>query len=490
MKIRSLRKRWLIWQISLLSLVIAGFACVVYMQMRRLVFVEIDSDLLGAARVIEGTLRAYAEPPAQVESRSIRGDRDRRREQNELNEKPLRIQDLSPESIKLPRSLVERPGPPGHQPYFIVLDVDRNPIAFTPNHSFTTYRTPRREFEFHTIDPYREVSMRGPGRTIIVVGIDSRPQIDSLFRLAAVLMLAGGVVLVLGSVGAWWMVAKSMQSIDDISQTASQITGDNLGTRIQIGEQDVEFEQLSHALNAMLDRLEKSIEQQRQFTSDAAHELRTPVSILLLQTELALSRERQPAEYREALERCRRAADRLRGLSEDLLSVAQLEGEGSVQAIGLVDFSAVVAESSRDLATLAESRQVEFQFANNVASTTGRVRGNEGLLRRLVDNLIANAIVHNREGGSVNVSLEAKDNRLALQVQDDGPGIAPEHLSRIFDRFYRADTSRTRDSGGSGLGLSICKQIADQHDGLLEVESKQGEGTTFTFSIPSADNPA
>ena len=232
-------------------------------------------------------------------------------------------------------------------------------------------------------------------------------------------------------------------------------------------------------MNSTFARLETAFAQQKQFASDAAHELRTPVSVMLTQTQTSLARERDAASYKQTVEACQRAAQRMRKLIESLLALARFDAGQEVLKRLPFDFSKTILDSAELLQTLAEERGVKI--ISEVAPL--EITGDSERLAQVVTNLLTNAIQYNQPDGEVRVKLESESGLAILKISDSGQGIAPEDLPRVFERFYRADSSRT-GAGNSGLGLSICKAIVEAHGGTIEVASAKNIGTTFTVRLP------
>jgi len=225
--------------------------------------------------------------------------------------------------------------------------------------------------------------------------------------------------------------------------------------------------------------LEASFERQKQFTGDAAHELRTPLTVVLSQTQLALRGERNTEEYREALEACERAAQRMRNLTESLLVLSRLDAHTEPLASTPCDLADIAREGIELLQPLAHEHGVTVRSDFSAAPAVG----DRQRLGQIFTNLVTNAFQHSAPGSEVRVTTKSNGSSVSLEVSDQGPGIPAKHLAHIFDRFYRTDESRNRRSGGAGLGLAICKAIADAHHAALTVESSLGKGTTFTLRM-------
>lgn len=326
----------------------------------------------------------------------------------------------------------------------------------------------------------REVYEFMPDGSWILVGRSMAPELATMKRLAYWLFTAGAAVLLLGLTGGFWLATRAIRPIDDISATAQRIAAGDLSQRINISTTDNELGRLAQVLNATFTRLEAAFAQQVQFTSDASHELRTPIAVILSQAQTALSRERAAAGYREALEACQRAAQRMRRLVESLLELARLDAGQEPMKRERCDLSRVARECFELIQPLAVGRGVAMRLDLQAVSCLGDAER----IGQVVSNLLANAIEFNRAGGEVRVSTRAEGERALLVVADTGLGLLPEETARIFERFYRIDRSRSQRQGGAGLGLAICKAIVDAHGGAIDVSSQHGVGSTFTVRLP------
>jgi two-component system OmpR family sensor kinase len=274
-------------------------------------------------------------------------------------------------------------------------------------------------------------------------------------------------------------VRRSLRPISEISATAAKISAGDLSQRINVAEAESELGQLAAVLNSTFARLETAFAQQKQFASDAAHELRTPVSVILTQTQTALNRERDAASYKQTVEACQRAAQRMRRLIESLLELARFDAGQEVLRRESFDLAQTVSECAELVKPLADER--EMYLVCELAPL--EITGDPGRLAQVVTNLLTNAIQYNQPGGEVRVALEQEAGLAVLTIADTGQGMAPEDLPRVFGRFFRADASRT-GAGNAGLGLAICKAIVEAHGGTIEVASEENVGTTFTVRLP------
>ena len=335
-----------------------------------------------------------------------------------------------------------------------------------------------------------EQSITANDGTQLLVGCSTATVLASLDHLAFRLSLTGCVIMVFGLVGGWWMSSRTIRPIKEISATAAKIASGNLADRINLSETDSELGQLAEVLNASFDQVQKAmiqlqsaLDRQIQFTADASHELRTPISVILAEANSALARERTSAEYQEGFESCRQAARRMRRLTESLLTLAQLNSNEQPSKRELCDLRIVVLETINLLRPLADERGVKILTELG----GGTCIGDDEQLGQVVSNLISNAIQYNQPGGNVRIRVSADAHLTVLNVIDTGQGIAADVLPHIFDRFYRADKSRSYTDGHAGLGLAITKAIVEAHGGTINVDSESGCGSTFTVSLKRSE---
>jgi heavy metal sensor kinase len=298
-------------------------------------------------------------------------------------------------------------------------------------------------------------------------------------KFAMLLFAAGAAVLFVGLGGGWILTSRALQPVHEISKTATQISGGDLSQRINVADTDSELGQLANLLNSTFSRLEAAFAQQKQFTADAAHELRTPLAVIISETQTALQRPRSPEEYRETVEACLETAQRMRALTHSLLELARFDAGQESIAREPFDLAEVAKKCATDAEKIARERNVRIVIELDPAPASG----DAARIAQVISNLLTNAIHYNKPGGEVHVTTRAENGAALLAVKDTGQGIAAEALPHIFERFYRVDPSRTHGAGHSGLGLAISKAIVEAHNGTISVESAVGEGATFTVRI-------
>jgi heavy metal sensor kinase len=310
-------------------------------------------------------------------------------------------------------------------------------------------------------------------------------QNEFLETLTSTFAIAIPLTILFAGFGGYLLARRSLSPVVAMSSQASRIGSENLEARLTVRNPDDELGHLARSFNELLDRLDASFDRQKRFVADASHELRTPVAILCGETEVALSKEnRNEQEYRETLRILADESKRLKHVVEDLFTLAR--ADAGQYPLAYTDFylEELAAECTRNVRTLAAAKHVAVACD---AGSDALIRADEALLRRMLLNLLDNAIKYTPSGGSVSVHCGEQNGFHLLSVQDSGPGIPPELQPRIFERFFRGDKARSRneqDGGGAGLGLSIAAWIAGAHGGKLELSQSTSEGCTFTATLP------
>jgi heavy metal sensor kinase len=336
--------------------------------------------------------------------------------------------------------------------------------------------------------PFRFIAQRieARGRTYVVqAGTSTDEEVETLQRFRDyLLMLAPLLLLVAGAVG-YGLSRRALAPVDALTRTARTITGGTLSQRLAPLHTGDELQRLSETLNEMLARLEAAFGRVTQFTADASHELRTPVSLIRTEAELALRRSRGEEEYREALRRILLESERTTTLIEQLLALARTDSGRELFQIRALDLRGMLQDVAAGWRQVANVRGL--QFSERILDAELNVLGDEAALRRVLNVLLDNAFKYTPcPGGMVRLSAERKDDRALISVRDNGFGIPEEEQTRIFERFYRVDKARSRDLGGAGLGLSIAQWIVEQHHGRITVESTPGAGSIFCVELPLA----
>ncbi|MFN8509690.1 MAG: HAMP domain-containing sensor histidine kinase [Deinococcaceae bacterium] len=287
------------------------------------------------------------------------------------------------------------------------------------------------------------------------------------------------IAIVITSIAAYILAGRALKPLREVRRAATGITDKTLGHRVPVPNTQDEVDSLARALNRMLERIENAFETQKRFTSDASHELRTPITAIGGHAGYLLRRTQPTEQQRESLTIIKNESERLSQLVSSLLELARADG-GAVP----LSFAPIIATLFlEDIAM--EMRPIAEGATLSVAGQDLEFRADPNRLRQVLINLVANAL----KAGSTHVSLQAQENGplVHLTISDNGPGIAPQHLDRLFDRFYRVEESRSRDVGGSGLGLSIVKSIVEAHKGTIWFESELGRGTQVHLELPQSE---
>jgi len=301
------------------------------------------------------------------------------------------------------------------------------------------------------------------------------------FRTVAIVALVAAVA---GGVGGGVIIAgRSLRPVQLITRKANEIGAQRLDERLPLRGTGDELDDLAGTLNRMLDRVADHVRRVRQFTADASHELRSPLAVLRGNAEVVLARQRTADELRATIEQSLEHYDRLARVADDLLLLAK----GDAGELRLAREPVRLANAIRDVvdlySPLAEERGITLRTDLDGGA---QIRGDHTYLRQLLSNLIDNAVKYAGDGKNITVTMRDSGNMVRMTVADDGPGIPPEHLPHVFDRFYRADAARSaRGPRGCGLGLPICRMIAEAHGGTIWVESPPGNGTTVVVQLPS-----
>ena len=471
---KSIKWRLQIWYGLILVAVLAALGITAYQLQRQELFGRIDSELQHRFSAVADALHGH--PPGPGQPPFDRPPPDGMPDDMSPPDSP------GPREFRLPpQTLALFDSSDPHNFYYAIFGRDGDNLACSTNaptqlsgqfllrNIYDLYAGQRRQhFVEHSL----------PSGEVIWVGCSIAPELHELNVTALKLAGVGGIILFFGLAGGWWISSRAIRPVENISATAVKISAGDLSQRINTAETESELGQLATVLNSTFDRLESAFAQQKQFASDAAHELRTPVSVILTQTQAALNREREAGEYKQTIEACQRAAQRMRKLISALLELARLDAGQEQMKHLRFDFAKAVADCIELIRPLADERGIKL--VTELSSL--EIAGDSGRLGQVVTNLLTNAIEYNHDGGEVKVALKLENGMAVLTVSDTGQGIAAEDLPRVFERFYRADKSRS--SGNAGLGLAICKAIVAAHGGSMDVTSEENAGTTFTVRLP------
>jgi len=330
--------------------------------------------------------------------------------------------------------------------------------------------------------PIRVFFLPVRGDNVLQVGISMESTLAQLRRLLIVMILAGVLLLVFASLGGSFIINRALHPVKSVARTAAEISADDLSLRIKDSGRKDEIGVLVRTFNDMIARLEKSVDKIRQFSGDVSHELRTPLTIIRGEIEVLLRKERGKEDYVRTLESVLEESRRMEKIIDDLLFLSRVEAMDRSrlnQDVRLDEVLARVVESRKPVLR-EKSLDCTLEIQDGVV-----VRGSAELLERMAVNLVDNAVRYTPAGGRIHAAVSRETGAVVLEIRDTGIGIPEESLPHIFDRFFVADKSRSKETGGSGLGLSIVKWIAEIHGARVEVQSREGEGSSFRILFPA-----
>jgi heavy metal sensor kinase len=453
--IHSVKFRFTVWYLLVLAILLAALSIGVYFYLSRSLYRNLD-DSLELRSIQLQSIPAILESINQGEF------------EQELGEIVIlyfysggQLVEVSPQgtSITVPDELISQ--------------------AIGGASSFATVQTAEGE-RLRLLAVPINVSIVGPPPGIqpaALIIAHSTKQIDqALAGLVRTLSIAGPLALALAAGGGIFLARRALEPVDKISQTAQEIEESDLSRRINVNTKD-ELGRLAATLNEMIGRLERAFQRQKQFTSDASHELRAPLAVIEAESTLALQKERPSSDYQQSLEIISQESRQMSSLIDQLLTLARADAGKEQWNFTEVNLGKLVSNLSTDVEVLCQEKGLSFQLGQAQDLV---VKGDEARLRELFMNLLNNAISYTPSSGTVSVSFRREGQMAVVAITDTGIGIPAEDIPFIFERFYRVDKARSRAEAGSGLGLAISRHIAEAHGGKIEVESQVGAGSTFS----------
>jgi heavy metal sensor kinase len=489
---KSIRWRLQLWLAFLLVCILSGFGLTAYQLYRTNHFGQIDEELGRRVAALSGDVRGpppFDQPPGRFPFEPDQGAPPHRRPGPDFKGPPGRIEEfLDLREIRIsPRTLSFFEPVETNGFYYAIWSRNGNLRKVSANAPVTLALPPHlpadTSLRTQTRERNREVFQFTEIGECVLAGRSIAMDLAALQRFGWLLVAAGAAVLALGLGGGWLLSSRALRPVEQIGITASRISQGNLAERINIADTDSELGRLAGVLNSTFARLEAAFAQQKQFTADASHELRTPIAVLISETQTTLARERTAAEYRATAEACLDTAQQMKRLTQSLLALARYDAGQETFERQPVDLAEQARTCVELVAALARERGIETRCDLSPAP----VLGDADRLDQVMVNLLSNAIQCNVDHGEIRVTTRVEDAQSVLIVADTGHGIAKEDLPHIFERFYRVDKARGRERGHWGLGLAISKAIVDAHGGSLQVNSQPGAGTEFTLKLPRMD---
>ncbi len=346
----------------------------------------------------------------------------------------------------------------------------------------STFETVKKRGRFSVRMITKPVILKGRGLVAIVQVASSLELMEEVFRsLFYIFIIGAAASLVIAAVIGWFLARKALGPVAAITATARRIGAENLNERIEVDNRGDEIGKLAITVNEMIERLEDSFMQIKQFSADASHELKTPLTILKGEMEIALRGAADAEMMREVIESSLEEVERMSSIVKNLLDLTKIGVEKEAVTLEAVHLEIVLMERFDHFRRFALDRGVSLKVVKNERAV---VEADPLRIGQLFYNLIDNAIKYTGRGGEVRLSVSREGDKALFMVQDTGVGIKGEDLPHIFDRFYRVDEARSREAGGAGLGLSICREIAETYGGVISAKSTRGAGTAFTVLLP------
>jgi heavy metal sensor kinase len=464
MKPLTLRTKLTLFYSITVSILLAGFALIYYRVLAGSINRELTQDIVDRNSGLRGYLRFEEGQPIFVFSPT---DPD----EVTFISRATRYYQLY--EIKTGQLLAESDEFRNRQVRFSPSDIEHYARAAP---SFVDIHT-----DHENIRMRNDVVVTGDGSYLLLVGASLKPIEDTIasFLEAMAWLVPSGILL--AAVASWFMAGRALKPVAALGKAAGEIAVSSLDRRLPVLGTNDELDHLAIQFNETLARLEKAVDEMKQFTASISHELRTPLAILRGEAEVALMQTNSPEQYRRVLASQLEEFEKLTRMINQLLTLARAEsGEVEISKED-VNLSQMVRTLTEELEPVAASKNISLSCSCDPDIT---VAGDSGWIERIVLNLVDNAIKFTRANGHVTVTVSQNEGTATIEVQDNGIGIQPEALPHVFERFYRGDPSRSNRAAGAGLGLSLVKWAVDQHHGSIEVESIPEHGSRFRVSLP------
>jgi heavy metal sensor kinase len=477
----NIRLRLTLWYTAILFLTLALFSSAVYIGLTRSLMVTLDNHLQREVSEIIGNLKFEHSGEDPEESEEEGNDDDHKIRSGELE---IEL-NYTPEEGVFWRLLAENGQPLRDPGYFEGAAIAPTTLTAGQTQFEYAYATLANGTPIRLYTAPFVIEQQGAG---VVQVAESYRHIQEVQRQLLLLLALGlPFILLAAGLGGWFLASNALNPIDRITRAARQISADDLHHRLNLKLPNDEVGRLAATFDQMLARLDDAFERQKRFIADASHEMRTPLTILKGDVEVALNRPRSAGEYRATLDMVNQTTDRLTALVEELFLLARADNHQFPLQLEPFDLVELLRRDVMKLMPRAFEKNISLDLDTPVEL---QIEADPAKLSRLLLNLIDNAIKYSNSGASVTVTATIEHDQAHIAIADTGPGIDPEHLPHLFERFYRVDQARSRHvaasdgSSGAGLGLSIAAWLAKIHGGRIEVESQVGQGTTFIVWLP------
>ena len=462
----SVRFRLALWNVAVIAFAIIGMGALVHELVRQNLMDGLKNELRGRAKPL--VLMARYPPPFPI------NDTQLTKQFKGLRRPPMNLAGEMQPRIFDDRDFSLFPGdkrPP----------IDPSGLQLARESGAETFTVMRRREEpplmVYSVSAFRIAT---GARSVVQVSESLERVGREMALLTGALLTQIPIALAIATLGALFLTDRALRPIRAVTEAAAEIEATDFSRRLPVTGKD-EFARLAETLNGMLGRLESAFERQRRFVADASHELKSPLTIIKANSSLSLTDPTLPENARIALQEIDAAADRTHRVVQDLLLLARSDAGDLTPRRELFSIRPICEDVTRQMRRLYPGgAMIEIDAPENLA-----LYADPEQIRRLLANLLANAVRHTPAEGNITLSAQMPGDAVLLSVRDTGDGIAPEHLARLGERFYRPDAARARATGGTGLGLSICRAIAEAHGGTLHISSEPGCGTEAVVRYPS-----
>lgn len=488
---RSIRIRFIAWYALILTVTFLLFSTVLYLYLQKSLSSYLDFIIESKAEGVAASINTYWETEKMV---AVHRKGISRKTLSKINNKNF---------LKIANRWVEeRSNDPDlvsviiqiYKPNGEIIAYSKSaPIVNLPKEALDEskksneyYGNEKIEVSEKTFQDFRFVTMPvKEGKSVAYIVQVASPltfTYTTLNRVKLILFVTLPLTVIIASILAGLFLASiTLKPLNNMIGTVRQITGANLDTRVEIPENMHEIRELAETFNDMLERINRSFAVQKQFMQDVSHELKTPLTVIRGEMEVALKRERSINEYRDILESSLDEIKKINRILESLLALARFDSDAVSLHKESTDITELIKEILNDIEILALQKNIEITVISEASDNIVNI--DRERMRRVFYNIFDNAIKYSSEKGKINIDIERADGEVLINISDSGPGISEEDIPYIFDRFYRADKARC--SEGFGLGLSIAKSIVKAHGGNIEVRSVSGVGSTFTIYLPA-----
>lgn len=465
---KSLRQRLTLWFIIVFALILGVSDWFIYSKFKQDIISSLDETLAVFAEEIEHAILKSNQPLWRKEITNVGDEFMTNKFFVQIMEKKSPKNNPQYTVISRSQVITRSQFPGGLLPYL-------DSLSDTPHFSTVMFRSkiphPLRVVAF-------PILRKGKSDYIILVGTSLKKTRQSLKRLFFILFISVPLILLLATIGTFIIVSHAINPLKQVVHVARKITAQDLSLRIDKEGRSFEIVQLVDTFNHMIDRLEESVKQIKQFPSEVSHEIKTPLTVIKGELGLYLHRDRTPEEYKSLLARIHTEIEKLALLVDNMLLLSQSEFEEKRAAFRQVPLFEVLANTLEDQYPQAKEKKINIRLKKIDAVY---INGIDFLLKRMLSNLVDNAIRYSNPGGTIDVELKQEQSSIQFVISDNGIGIPKTAVPQIFNRFYRVDNTGRK---GTGLGLSIVKWICDLHGAAIAVKSKLSKGTQMTVSFP------